>query len=51
MKMYLSDTPLYNMPLDVSGMTPLGKETKVGHGTLNSLAFSPFLSLALSDCL
>jgi hypothetical protein len=42
--MYLSNTPLYNMPLDVSGMTPLGKETKVGRGRQNSLAFSRALS-------
>jgi hypothetical protein len=30
MKMYMSTTPLYNMPLDLTGLLPLGKEVKVG---------------------
>jgi hypothetical protein len=29
MKMYMSATPLYNMPLDLTGLLPLGKEVKV----------------------
>ena len=30
MQMYLSAQPLYNMPLDLSGLQLLGKEVKVG---------------------
>jgi hypothetical protein len=29
MKMYMSTDPLYNMPLDLTGLLPLGKEVKV----------------------
>ena len=32
--MYLSSQPLWNMPLDLTGLQPLGKEVKVCPFTL-----------------
>jgi hypothetical protein len=45
MKMYMSTTPLYNMPLDLTGLLPLGKEVKVGNPISTNCHYYRFFTI------